>query len=209
MTTPRWEPLLREWSRGVLQRLDDEALEGVPPAARAAEWLGVPGASEAAVATLEARLGRALPASYRSFLRTTDGWWQPEHTIPRLYGTGEVDWFAARSPEALAAWTEGAAERPAVSDAEYDRYGEAQDPAHVRVQHLSACLEIGSAPGGDYLLLNPRVVAPDGEWECLFLASWLPGAQRDRSFADAMRRMHEEFLEDVAAADGTDEPEAG
>ncbi len=196
MTTPRWEPLLRAWSRDVFERLDDEELAELPPESHAARWLGAPGASEGDVAALEARLGRALPASYRAFLRATDGWRQPEHTIPILYGAREVDWFATRSPEALAAWTEGASERPAVSDAEYARYGDEQDPAQLRVEHLSSCLEIGRAPGGDYLLLNPLVTTPDGEWECLVLASWLPGAQRERSFVDAMRALHADFLED-------------
>jgi hypothetical protein len=212
MTTPDWEPLLRGWSRDVLGRLDDEELyeelDDVPPTARAAGWLGAPGASEAEVAALEARLGSTLPDSYRSFLRTTDGWWQPAHTIPLLYAARDVDWFATRSPEALAAWTDDAAERPTVSDAAYARYGPDQDPAQLRVRYLASCLEVGGTSDGDYLLLNPEVTTPDGEWECFVLASWLPGAHRHRSFLEAMRSLHSDFLEDYPEGEA-DEPGAG
>jgi hypothetical protein len=89
--------------------------------------------------------------------------------------------------------TEEEAREP-VLDADYFRYDESQDPAQLRVEYLPSTLEIGSTDDEDFLLLNPEVVAADGEWESLFLASWLPGAQRYRSFADAMQAMHADFL---------------
>ena len=37
---------------------------------------------------------------------------------------------------------------------------------------------------GAVVLLNPKVVTPEGEWETWFFANWLPGAVRYRSLAE-------------------------
>ena len=34
------------------------------------------------------------------------------------------------------------------------------------------------------ILLNPKVISADGEWQTYFLANWIPGARPYRSFAD-------------------------
>jgi hypothetical protein len=199
MTKDQWAVLLRQWSRDTLERLDDEALAELPSEVRTSGWLGAPGASDDELARLEARLGRVLPSSYRTFLQASNGWWQPNHAITRVYPAGDVDWFASRSPDALAGWMESAEaeEREPVPDEEYLRYDDEQDPAHLRVEYLPSAIEIGSSGGEDFLLLNPEIVAADGEWETMFLASWLPGAQRYRSFADAMQGMHADFFADA------------
>lgn len=196
MTRAEWEALLRQWSRETLERLDEEALAELPPDVRSSGWLGAAGASDEELAQLEARLGRALPGSHRTFLQASNGWWQPNHAITRVYAVSDVDWFASRSAGALAGWMQSTEEeaREPVLDADYFRYDESQDPAQLRVEYLPSTLEIGSTHDEDFLLLNPEVVAADGEWESLFLASWLPGAQRYRSFADAMQAMHADFL---------------
>ena len=36
------------------------------------------------------------------------------------------------------------------------------------------------------VLLNPDVVAPDGEWQTYFFANWIPGAKTYESFREFM-----------------------
>jgi len=62
-------------------------------------------------------------------------------------------------------------------------------------QHLRSTLKIADSVGGDTMiyLLNPRVVAEDGEWEAWTHAAWIPGAERYPSFAVMMRREFETF----------------
>ncbi len=198
MTTAEWKTLLRTWSEEMGASLDPESLAELPEEVGTSGWFGADGAGEAEIGRLEARLGRPLPPSYRSFLQASDGWWQPGHTVTRLYPAREVDWFAARSPDALQGWMEapGGEPRAAVPDEEYFRYGEEQDPAAFRAEYLPSALEAGSMEGEDFLLLNSEVIGEDGEWEAMFLASWLPGAQRYRSFGEAMRAIHADFLSD-------------
>jgi hypothetical protein len=198
MTTGEWKVLLRQWSGEMEARLDPESLDELPEEARTSGWFGAEGADDAEIGRLEARLGRALPPSYRSFLHASDGWLQPDHAVTRLHAAEELDWFAARSPDALQGWIEPPADgdRAPVPDEEYFVYGEEQDPAAFRAEYLPGALEVGSMEGEDFLLLNPQVVAADGEWEAMFLASWLPGAQRYRSFAEAMKGIHADFLAD-------------
>ena len=43
-------------------------------------------------------------------------------------------------------------------------------------------------------VLNPLVVAPDGEWEAWRFANWIPGAERFPSFELLMRAEHALFL---------------
>ncbi|MEU6252536.1 hypothetical protein [Streptomyces sp. NPDC047043] len=45
----------------------------------------------------------------------------------------------------------------------------------------------------DVSLLNPCVITPDGEWEAWYLAHWLPGAVRYRSFRALMNDEYETF----------------
>lgn len=67
----------------------------------------------------------------------------------------------------------------------------------MRTEYLPSLLDI--SPLGDYdsaiYLLNPRVVTAEGEWEAWFLATWLPGAARYRSFWDMMQAEHQRFLD--------------
>ena len=196
MATPRWEPLLRKWSEETLDRLDDAVLAQVPAEARSSRYLGGSGASDADIAALEQRIGRALPESYRSFLQTTNGMFWPMHGVTQLYAAAEVDRLDRRNKPVLDAWQEGSGSRPPVSDAEYSRYDPDQDPAHFRIEYLASSLEVGSMANEDLLLLNPQVINAEGEWEALFMAFWLPGAQRYPSFLQAIEALHAEFLED-------------
>jgi hypothetical protein len=81
---------------------------------------------------------------------------------------------------------------PVISDSEYYRYGDNQDPITMRAEYLPFMLEISDV-GDGIMLLNPRVVSKEGEWEAWFLASWLPGANRYRSFWDMMQASFRSF----------------
>jgi hypothetical protein len=55
-------------------------------------------------------------------------------------------------------------------------------------------LKISHTPEAtDVYLLNPCVVTEDGEWEAWYLAHWLPGAVRYRSFWDLMNDEYTTF----------------
>jgi len=67
------------------------------------------------------------------------------------------------------------------------------DPTAMDAQaaktYLEAALEVSDGAAGDdaTILLNPRIVAPDGEWEACFFVSWRREQKRYRSFAALMR----------------------
>ena len=91
MDVQAWGDLLRRWNQELLQsesiREREAVLPDLDPAARASGWLGFPGASEGQLQAAEARLGRRLPPSYRSFLQVSNGWRQITHYIDRLWST--------------------------------------------------------------------------------------------------------------------------
>lgn len=150
-----WCPILEELSRrGLADRtyavtLDDEVV--------ASGWLGHPGATPAAIATLEERLGAKLPPSYAAFLRVSDGFRRLAPTVGALLPAARVRRFADENAGWLAACS---------------------IPADA--------VQISEVFDGAVLLLVPAADALDGEWEAWLLASWL-GTRRHRSFLDLMR----------------------
>ncbi|MCC7446707.1 MAG: hypothetical protein IT324_04785, partial [Anaerolineae bacterium] len=67
------------------------------------------------------------------------------------------------------------------------------DDAFPPVAHLQAALEIAERYDGAVCLLNPLVVGPDGEWQAIFMANWIPGAYRFASFWDLMQHEYQSF----------------
>jgi hypothetical protein len=84
-------------------------------------------------------------------------------------------------------------EKTSISDEEYFVYGAEQNPGLIRYEYIRTALEISDVGDTAIYLLNPQVVAPDGEWEAWFLASWLPGANRYRSFWELMQAEYLRF----------------
>ncbi|WP_053174836.1 SMI1/KNR4 family protein [Nonomuraea sp. SBT364] len=162
-----------------------------PPEVTAEEWpdhpqLGPeyglhPPASEAAVGRLEERLGMSLPPSYRSFLLFADGWGVDEYSLRPV---AEVGRLRDLEPWIVECWSADAGW--SVPDDLYFVYGKEQDCVHLRVEYLPATLLIGHWDDGVFLL-NPEVMTPDGEWEAWYLAPWLAGADRHRSFWELMK----------------------
>lgn len=132
MTAFDWPGFLRAWSAEVLA-MPNVAVD-LAPEVVATGWLGYPGASEAQLSRVEARLGLRLPPSYRAFLQVSNGWRRPGAFVDRLWSTGEVDWFARRHQDWIDAYVWPLSAVPLLSGAEHGVYGPAQDCVQDRVQ---------------------------------------------------------------------------
>ena len=211
MSTFDWERFLRQWSQELLRSMGDE-LSQLPSEVIESGWLGYPGATEEQITQTEARLGKALPPSYRAFLKVTNGWFQTTPLIDKLWSTEEIEWFSVRHQNWIDAFLEQYQDRyptvseaqlesnahlggSSVSDEEYLVYGEAQDCSKLRVEYLQTALEISDVGESAVYLLNPQVITDEGEWEAWFFGDWLPGADRYPSFRAMMQAEYENFLE--------------
>ena len=188
----RWAELLARWNADLIQT--PEIARRLPSDVVASGWLGYPGATEAQVQGAEARLGTALPPSYRAFLKVTNGWRHLGYFHTRLWSAEEVDWFRLRNQQWIDAWIEPWQTGPTIPDNEYFIYGVQQEVTAVRVEYMPSLLEISDIGDSVILLLNPSVVFPDGEWEAWDLGNWYPGARRYRSFWDLMEAKYTEFV---------------
>ncbi|MET9736203.1 SMI1/KNR4 family protein [Streptomyces sp. NPDC006458] len=190
-----WRDLLQCWSEEWLDPVlhEQERAEPFPDDVRRARWLGAPGATGEEVGALEERLGVRLPASYRQFLLASNGWLNTTREIDRILPVQEVGWTRDLDPYLVSVWTrQDAGFR--VCDEEYFVYGEAQDPVSLRPEYLPHTLKVSHTPEAtDVYLLNPCVVTADGEWEAWYVAHWLPGAVRYRSFWDLMNGEYRSF----------------
>jgi SMI1/KNR4 family protein SUKH-1 len=193
-----WAVLMRQWNQAILNCPVDAAQ--VPADALSARWLGAPGATDADIQALEARLGVQLPPSYVAFLRFSNGWRSFGRFITNsgeLWPTARVDWLRVRHPDVLTAWMVVDARHGgplSVPDAEYFVYGDTQDTVTMRTEYMPDLLEVSEEGDAELLLLNPRITFPDGEWEAWDLASWYPGAARYRSFGEMMQTKFAELL---------------
>lgn len=157
--------------------------------------MGFEGATEQEILALESRLGARLPPSYRSFLKTSNGWRHLGPFVYELLPTTRVDWFAEINQDWIDAYVEPYAGLPFLSDEEYFVYGAEQDSVAFRTEYLQTTLQISEEGDSAVYLLNPRVVTPEEEWEAWFFANWLPGATRYGSFHEMMAAERESFLQ--------------
>ncbi|MFC4465346.1 SMI1/KNR4 family protein [Streptomyces xiangluensis] len=192
-----WRDLLQRWSDEWLDPVlhEQERAEPFPDEVHRARWLGSGGATTEEVDALEDRLGATLPTSYQQFLLTSNGWLNTTHDIDRILPVREVGWARDLDPDLVTGWTDGHGDAGfRVDDEEYFVYGEAQDPVSFRPEYLPHTLKISHTPEAtDVYLLNPCVVTPEGEWEAWYLAHWLPGAVRYRSFWELMNGQYRSF----------------
>jgi hypothetical protein len=195
-----WNFFLRQWSRDLLERLEDNEFTSLPKEVVDARWLGYPIATDAEIAVAEARLETTLPPSYRNFLAVSNGWQKLDVLIEKLWSIEEVQWLASSNQELIDAWLTGVETVGGaiwVSDEEYYIYGDQQDSTSLRNEYLQTALDIGGNPEQGLVLLNPQVVFENGEWEAWFFANWLPGAQRYKSFREFMQDRHQRFLDSL------------
>jgi hypothetical protein len=182
MNESSWRAFLTEYNSELLSY--EEVIEALPLNLIKAGWLGYAGASEAEVAANEARLAISLPPSYRAFLKVSNGWRFPSVAIFDLLPAAKVAWFREQNQDWIDAYIGPAAGSPPVSDKEHFVYGAKQDCVKFRVEYLQTALQVSDVGDSAVILLNPKVVTPEGEWETWFFANWLPGAVRYRSFAE-------------------------
>jgi hypothetical protein len=184
-----WESWLQEWNAQLLAGFtapDAFTDPAVTPAVLASGWLGFPGAGESEVAALERRLDTVLPPSYRSFLLASNGFLQPGVIVPRLLSTDRVDWFRSAHQDTIDIWTRA-------TEAAGDALCAGTEAFE---QHLPNALQVSEVErvGSAVYLLNPDVVAPDGEWEAFYFAHWVPGVRRYPSFRALMLAEQESLL---------------
>lgn len=189
VTVKEWRDFLRKWSAEWLST--DEPF---PRAVRKSGWLGFTPATEAQIEHREQLLGYRLPPSFRAFLLTTNGWRRPSRFVERIRPLNRIKWLEVDDPQFLDVWAEyeDTVTAEGVPPEEYFSY---KFSAIFDCRHLKHCLKIADPVGGDsaMYLLNPVVVAEDGEWEAWVHAHWIPGARRYPSFSHLMRDEHHSF----------------
>ncbi len=146
--------------------------------------LGYAGAAETEIAAAEKRLAVGLPPSFRAFLKVSNGWRFPSVFIYDLLPAEKIVWFKEQNQDWIDAYVDSSADLPPVSDKEYFVYGEKQSCLNFRADYLQTALQISEPGDSAIVLLNPKVITPDGEWETWFFANWLPGATRYRSLGE-------------------------
>lgn len=184
-----WAKLLQQWNDRVF---NSSWVEELPDDVRSAKWLGFLPATETQITAVEQRLGIPLPPSYRAFLKVSNGWRRLTHAIDHVWGTDEIQWFKHNHREWIAAYTEpspyGSLEE--TPDEDYFSYETSTD---FKPNHLKETLQVSDVGDAAVFLLNPQVISQDGEWEAWFLANWVPGVERYRSFQELIECMYHQF----------------
>ena len=167
--------------------------EDLPLEIRTRGWLGFPPASNRDITVAEERLGIILPPSFREFLKTSNGFCRPTHSIERVRGIQDIDWFRAQNRDWIKAFTKPSIYGPApeICDEDYFAYGQYVEA--FRSAHLKEALQVSEVRDAAVYLLNPQVINHDGEWEAWFFANWVPGARRYRSFQEMMEAEYAQF----------------
>lgn len=186
-----WANFLDHWRAEILSSF---TAKDPPRSADDVGSLDLPPATDDEIAAAERRLKIPLPPSYKAFLKVSNGWRKTSSTIDRLWGTDRIDWFRKRNKEWVAAYTIGpdpSGGIEPVPDEIYYAYGPLA--SDYRERHLRETLQISEIGDAAVYLLNPQVIARDGEWEAWFLANWLPGVRRFRSFREMMQAAYAQF----------------
>jgi len=141
--------------------------------ARAADLREFNPCGEPQLKQTEERLEIALPASYRSFLKVSNGLNGASRAVPVLRPVEAC----AGSERNIGEWSGAYKSHPRVEsfDKEYFNY-QTVDVVDFEPDHLKNGLCISEVGDEAVVLLNPMVIWPDGEWEAWLFANWLPGA---------------------------------
>jgi hypothetical protein len=158
---------LQRWSQEWAIAYDPERDRPLDEDVRAG-WLGFEPATEDELAEAEARLGRRLPPSLRSFLAITNGWRDAGNFIYRIAGATELDWLRD------------------TNDAHWARA--------YRSEVVARSLRLSLKGDSSVVFLDPMDFNEDGEWAAYRLASWSgTGPERFDSFADLMYDLYADF----------------
>jgi hypothetical protein len=196
-----WRAFLKEWTKKLLRREQQDGKHDIPQQVRDTNWLGFPGATEPQLALTEARLGITLPPSYREFLSVTNGWRQLRDRVAasagRILASDEIDWLPKREGRFYVNWMDGielSGGPVAVPDDVYYVYGPNQHSCDFRDEYLQTALAISEFGDSAIYMLNPIVITAEGEWESWFFATWKSGAARYKSFQEMMQAGYRSFV---------------
>ncbi|NEA65238.1 SMI1/KNR4 family protein [Streptomyces sp. SID12488] len=176
-----WRSFLLRWSgewadslpAGETQGEDDET-------ARQARWLGFPPASEERIASLEERLGRRMPPSYREFLKVSNGWRHAGGFVWLLAGTKSARWHNDESGLAV------------MFEEYLDEDCGPEERREADVWRRGLQLDVESDI--THVLMDPEDVDEDGEWAVYTWASWRAAPpERHANFFEFMQDMYREF----------------
>ncbi len=156
------------------------------------------------LAKIEGSIAHKLPKSYRDFALVSGGRWFVESAGSGDNNTNEshlnpistIGRFKDVDPMNLGFWDkarDGRPDRP-IAPSDYYRYGyhekpaDRQDDSQFMWGYLGEMVKVGELEQGTAILLNPREITADGEWEAWTL-SFKMGANRYRSFAELMQHL--------------------
>jgi hypothetical protein len=128
----------------------------------------------------EDRLGLRLPASYRAHLLAAAG--LPGNHELTLLPVRDIDRFARREAEWLAAWMDGYSSVRGPSTPIEPLPDDPADPATMPAEQLGDTIVVSTTADQRVLLINPSRTDAGGEWEAWDFATWYPGAYRYPSF---------------------------
>jgi hypothetical protein len=184
MTKEEWSIWLAQFSAELIARVDLSRPDAFRHPAVTAErvasgWLGEAGLDEVELARIETSLGVVLPPSYRAFLAASNGFLLPGLIVPRLLGGGELAWYRAVDPTTVAIWAESATPGSPES-------------------RLGDCLLISQRElvGTGVFLLDPSARPADNEWDAVYLAHWIPGADSYRDFTALLEEQRQGLMKD-------------
>lgn len=179
-----WMPILSRLNSILLR---SEYWKGyIAQEALAMGWCGLSPATESEICETERQLGVAFPPSYRSFFAAANGWRPFSGFIERLFSMREIERFQSADPEDLEL-IQRYFQEDDLSDEEYLDYQTPRRVEALRHRYYPKSILVGKGwdgGGGELILLNSHIVSPDGEWEAIFFANWIPGNRRFRSFRD-------------------------
>lgn len=147
-------------------------------------------ATEDEIQAAEDRLGLRLPPSYRAHLLASSD--LPGNHDLALLPVGDVDRFARREAEWLAAWMEGYRSVGGPSTPAEGLPNDPADPATMPVEQLGDAIVVSTTDDERLLLINPGAIDATGEWEAWDFATWYPGAYRYPSFAHLVAALADE-----------------
>jgi SMI1 / KNR4 family (SUKH-1) len=181
-----WSHLLEKWNDKMFFDSSEGDLETY------AEWYPdefvkqdctKPSASEVDIQSLEQRLGKQLPPSYRNFLLASNGWTFMQAFL-ELFNCQKIDWLNNLNP-GLAGW-----EGHEISDEEYFDYSDLRYHSGIRRGYMKSVLQISNCKDGYVYLLNPLIIDERGEWECFDFGTKISGGHRYRSFWDMIHKFY-------------------
>lgn len=129
---------------------------------RKSKWLGRQPATDAEIVAAEKRMDLKLPPDYVGFLRASNGLSALSSTAPPLLDVGRIGWL-----------------RDAVDSATLDILKDY--PGENLSEAIESSILVSELKESDMVLLVPPRPNED-QWQCWFLAHWVPGEIRYPSF---------------------------